>query len=172
MRKLSKRPELSDTGRNHLKSVIERLNDVASDVQAQAEELEAAEHVSGQLESALATASGVYVYTYPHYWAHPNWTDPTSDAERFLLKVGRTTGVVGDRIRNQVNASTPEAPLLLRVYCTDDPTRIEAVFHRLLDAAGHARGTGGKEWFSTTIEFCDEIARTLGLETLRGSRAR
>ncbi len=57
-----------------------------------------------------------------------------------------------------------EDPLLLRVYETTDLTA--------LDAAGHDRSVGtaaGKEWFVTTLEFCDAIAPVLGLSVLKGS---
>jgi hypothetical protein len=66
----------------------------------------------------------------------------------------------------------PEDPLLLRVYTTDDPTAAEKDFHMLLDAAEHQRSVGaavGKEWFVTTVKYCDAVATALKLTVLKGS---
>ena len=90
-----------------------------------------------------------------------------------MLKVGRTGNEAWVRVVKQARMTgMPEDPLLLRVYQTDDPVGVEKIFHMLLDAAGHDRSAGvavGKEWFVTTIEFCDAIATALGVHALKGS---
>lgn len=160
------RPEL----RAHLTAVLIQLEDRASDPTAKRHETEELELQSIQLEKTaeeqLRSSPGVYVYTYPHYWTYP--FEP--DTQRRLLKVGKTDGAAFARIRAQVRQTgAPEDPLLLRVYLTDDPAATERIFHRLLDAAEHSRSQGaivGREWFCTTIDFCDEIARALNLQAL------
>jgi len=52
------------------------------------------------------------------------------------------------------------------------PTATEKIFHMLLDAAEHHRTVGtavGKEWFITTVDYCDAVATALKLEVLKGN---
>jgi hypothetical protein len=106
------------------------------------------------------------VYTYPHYWKYPFVPGTT----RRLLKIGKTDQGAFHRVRAQARQTgAPEDPLLLRVYVSPDPAESERTFHRLLDAAEHSRSEGwgaGREWFATTLEFCDEVARALRLQVL------
>lgn len=156
--------------RSHLTHVLTQLDERAGDPTAERREAAELEARSIQLENAaeeqLRSSAGVYVYTYPHYWTYPY--EPGT--ERRLLKIGKTDGAAFARIRAQVRQTgAPEDPLLLRVYLTDRPAATEQTFHRLLDAAEHSRSAGatvGREWFCTTIDFCDEIAAALGLDIL------
>ncbi len=154
---------------SRLAHVLAALEAKATSTQAVAEETEQLESDSAVLADALKQAAGVYVHTYPHYWRHPY----VPDSERRLLKVGRTTNQVWNRVLNQARqTSMPEDPLLLRVYKTDTPPETEKVFHMLLDAAEHQRSVGtavGKEWFVTTVDYCDAVAAALKLEVLKGS---
>jgi len=160
----------NDDVRGYLNIVLVALDDLAGDASASLREEAEIEARSLQLESEaekkLRNASGVYVYTYPHYWKHPY----VPGTERRLLKVGKTDGAAFVRIRAQARQTgAPEEPLLLRVYVAPEPGTSERSFHRLLDAAEHSRNEGataGREWFSTTLEFCDEIAAALRLEVL------
>ena len=160
----------NDDVRAYLNIVLVALDELAGDVNAALREEAEIEARSAQLESEaekkLRNASGVYVYTYPHYWRHPY----VPGTERRLVKVGKTDGAAFTRIRAQARQSgAPEEPLLLRVYVAPEPGVSERSFHRLLDAAEHSRNEGataGREWFSTTLEFCDEIAAALRLEVL------
>ena len=155
--------------RDHLTDVLARLDARAGDPIAERRETAELEAQSLQFEKTaeerLRNSPGVYVYTYPHYWTHPY--EPGT--ERRLLKVGKTDGAFA-RIRAQVRQTgAPEEPLLLRVYLAPDPADTERTFHRLLDAAEHNRSQGstvGREWFNTTIDFCDEIAGALHLQVL------
>lgn len=167
VRSLLKRVRVEQT-KTHLSQVLAQLDEVISDpdaANAESEELAAASTALEQdAADVLHSASGVYVYTFPHYWRHPY----VESTERRLLKVGRTASKAWDRVIAQARATgMPEDPLLLRVYTSDDPVKSESVFHRLLVAAEHERVTGraaGKEWFVTTIDFLDEIARALALD--------
>jgi len=160
----------NDEVRAYLNIVLVALDELAGDANAALREEAEIEARSAQLESEaekkLRNASGVYIYTYPHYWKHPY----VPGTERRLLKVGKTDGAAFTRIRAQARqAGAPEEPLLLRVYVAPEPGASERSFYRLLDAAEHARNEGataGREWFSTTLEFCDEIAAALRLEVL------
>jgi hypothetical protein len=156
----------------HLAHVLAALEATSTSTQAVELETEQLESNSAELADALKQAEGVYVYTYPHYWRHPY----VPDSERRLLKVGRTTQKAWNRVVNQARQTgMPEDPLLLRVYKTDDPTAAEKDFHMLLDAAEHQRSVGtavGKEWFVTTVEYCDAVATALKLTVLKGRTTR
>jgi hypothetical protein len=156
----------------HLQNIREELQKVAGSAGAINEEVVEVTAAAEILDRALRNASGVYAYTLPHYLKYP-WDESSGHT---LLKVGSTTRGAWQRIVEQVRTTAiPEEPLLLRVYLTDTPEETERVFHRLLDAAGHERsGTkiAGIEWFSTTLVFLDEIAATLGLETLSADLGR
>jgi hypothetical protein len=154
--------------REHLSGVLHKLEDQVSSPEAVAQEVDELESNSADLAEELKQASGVYVYTYPHYWRHPY----VPGTERRLLKIGRTSnGAWGRVIAQARQTGMPEDPLLLRVYATKDPVALENKFHKLLDAAEHVRSSGtavGKEWFTTTVEFCDTIAAVLGVQVHNG----
>jgi hypothetical protein len=160
--------------RAHLTAVAADLDELADDavatrreeaeLEAQGAELEMA--VERKLRDETTGAAAVYVYTYPHYWKHPY----VPGTERRLLRVGTTDGSTFTRIRAQSRQTgAPEDPLLLRVYVAPEPAATSRAFHRLLDAADQADAEGttiGPDWYSTTLEFCDEIAAALRLEPL------
>lgn len=161
--------ETDDQVKLHLTDVLARLRTRAGNEQAVEAESAQLTAQSAELATALEKASGVYVYTYPHYYRHPY----IADTERRMLKVGRTADKAWDRVISQARQTgMPEDPLLLRVYETAEPISVEKTYHMLLDAAGHDRSVGtavGKEWFVTTLEFCDAIASVLQLQVLKGS---
>lgn len=108
---------------------------------------------------------GVYVYTLPLYLAHP------VDAEngRFLLKVGHSTVDVFKRVSSQSRTTAlPEDPILLRTYPCAESAGMEARFKEALSRVGHVRAEitrhAGTEWYPTTLEFLDGVAREMGLE--------
>jgi hypothetical protein len=111
--------------------------------------------------------SGVYVFTLPHYLRYPVDTETGNT----YLKVGHSqSGVVNRFIEQTRTTALPEDPILLRVYPTENAEEMETEFHRLLVAGGHLRTTGasaGREWFLTNLDYLDEIAGRLGLETIR-----
>lgn len=154
---------LSDAAINVLRERLLALQAVVDDSAAvEAEDADLAkETVRGEKEGM----PGVYVYGLPHYLRYPS--DP--ETGRTLLKVGRSKVDAEKRARGQRNTALPEDPALLRVYeCRPEEAALfEHRFHRLLEAAGHAKPasrTGGTEFFLTTVRFLDEIARQLGLE--------
>ena len=150
------------------------------DSQALSEEATEMEKVSGSLESELATLGGIYVYSYPHYIQYPK--DPVS--QRTLYKVGMSVRDpkkrVIEQVKSQTGTSTPEDPVIVRVYTSSDvvnhdssdssrhadsPKAMEAKFHKLLDSAGHTRESSiltNREWFLTDLDYLDTIAEVLG----------
>ncbi|MGH4010637.1 MAG: GIY-YIG nuclease family protein [Pseudonocardiaceae bacterium] len=156
--------------RSHLTTIAEKLQEKADDPKESQKETKTLKSGSKALEeqvaSTLETASGVYVYTYPHYYKHP--FEP--DTGRRLLKVGKAAHGAGKRVLSQARLTgAPETPLLLRVYVSEGAIEAEKAFHKLLDAAQHDRSEGsgaGREWFSTTLEFLDAIAEALKLQVL------
>lgn len=150
--------------RSYLERTLDELDRDADSPEARAEEEADAEAKTRRAEES--GASGIYVYSLPHYLRHPY--EPKLG--HTLLKVGKSDNDVIRRFREQTRTTAlPEEPVLLRIYQADDATSqsvIEATFHRLLRTASHAptaTRSAGREWFSTKLEFLDEIARTLGL---------
>lgn len=164
---LIKNNDLSQAAQQRLNTLGAKLKDVSNSAAAQDESIQEAVATSDELEKEIRTGVGVYVYTYPHYFNHPY----RADSNQILLKVGCTKVDALKRIGDQVRqTAAPEDPLFLRLYLTDTPEAAEKQFHALLDAAQHARsGKGkhaGKEWFCTSLDFLDEVAKVLGLEAL------
>jgi hypothetical protein len=65
----------------------------------------------------------------------------------------------------------PEDPKLLRIYHKENMNidEIEKNFHTTLEAVGHERSAArrtkaGTEWFATTLEAVDAIAKLMALE--------
>lgn len=166
------------------KAVLERnvvaLQAIASDTESFEAEQEEAEKAERSVEERLKGRVGVYVFTYPHYLRFP--THPSDALEkmsdRTLLKVGFTEKGILERVNDETTGTgVPEHRRILRAYLQTGsdghPYRdLEQQFHDLLDTAGHAgpkrgsteRRRGGNEWFSTSVDFLDCIARTLDLE--------
>lgn len=156
-----------------LEKLLIELDSNANNAAAKAEEEAELKDKTDSLSEVLAAQGGVYVFTYPHYWAH-KYVEGT---ERTLLKVGMSTKEAKMRVKQQAKLTgMPEDPLLLRVYQhpVRTPLEVERSFHRLLDAADHDRSgttTGGREWFITSIEFLDAVAHELGLTIIDGDHA-
>lgn len=115
---------------------------------------------------------GVYVYTLPLYLAH----HLEAQTERFLLKVGHSSVDVFNRVTSQSRTTAlPEDPILLRIYPCGESARMEARFKEALSRAGHVRAEvtrhAGTEWYPTTLDFLDDVARELGLEVQVVARA-
>ena len=109
--------------------------------------------------------AGVYVYSLPHYLAHPF----DISTQRTLLKIGHSSVDVFNRVLTQSRTTAlPEDPILLRIYPCESSAGFEAKFHAWLTQAGHLRPgsttQAGTEWFLTTVDFLDDIAIELGLD--------
>ena len=93
----------------------------------------------------------------------------------YWLKIGSTRNSVWQRIVEQNRqTSMPEDPKLLRIYHKPEMNieEIEKNFHATLEAVGHERSAArrtkaGTEWFATTLEAIDAIAKLMSLEIER-----
>ncbi|WNM23520.1 GIY-YIG nuclease family protein [Demequina capsici] len=155
----------SPEARLYLSARLERLEQASEDSEARVEEEEISEDNTRAAERE--EVPGIYVYSLPHYLRHPY--EPALG--HTLLKVGTSDSDAIRRFREQTRTTAlPEEPVLLRIYVTGGTERngpIEAQFHRLLRSASHAptaTRSAGREWFSTTLGFLDEIASMLDLK--------
>ena len=162
-RAILKKGQVSRATRDYLEVNLAELEKRANDDDARVAEVERAK---GRTDDAEArNEPGIYVYALPHYIRHPY--EPGTG--HTLLKVGRSDSDVIQRFRQETRtAALPEEPILLRIYRTESgaTAKTEAQFHRLLTAADHDRSvarTAGREWFTTSTRFLDEIARILSL---------
>lgn len=180
MKSTMRRHDFSESTRAVLEGNIAELEKIAADTDAFEAEQQKAEVAEQTVEDSLMGRSGVYVFTYPHYLRHPTHESAESEKmpDRTLLKVGFSDIGILKRVNQETRgAGVPEHRRILRAYLTagaktPSSKEIERQFHDLLDSAGHAgpkRGStehqrGGNEWFYTSVEFLDAIARTLSLE--------
>ena len=159
---------LTKAADEHLARVISALESAVADpVEVEREEEEVRTR-SAELEEQLQSRGGVYVFTFPHYLMHPT----VEGTQRTLLKVGYTDRSAADRVKGQVKGAwVPEEPVVLRVYYRADllPRDLERAFHLLLKSADHEPGKvkpRGNEWFETSLDFLDAIARVMGLDVI------
>ena len=180
MKSTMRRHDLSDGAIAVLDRNIDALKKIAADTDAFEKEQLSAEVAEQGAEDRLKGRAGVYVFTYPHYMRHLTHQSAESDKmpDRTLLKVGYSDSGILERVNQETSgAGVPEHRRVLRAYLTTEyetPShkKIERQFHDLLDSAGHAgpkrgsteRQRGGNEWFYTSVEFLDAIARALSLE--------
>jgi hypothetical protein len=169
IRTLLRAPDLSREARQYLTELRGKLLDQAESELQNAQELALLEANSGVLQRALRTANAVAVHTYPHYWRHPH----AVETNRRLLKIAPLSLGGWQQVLDQAQAAgTPEEPVLLRVYVTQDPAAAERTFRRLLQAADHTRSTGDGDWFATTLEFLNAGADVLRVRARVVSRVR
>lgn len=176
LRGFAKRHEesLSEHTIERLQGLAERCDRVANDPLAIAQEDSVDQKRTEEIEKR--GTSGIYVYTYPHYWRHPVLATETHDGtgaegrERTYFKVGVSGRDVAERIESQMRGTAvPEEPVLFRIYTaasTPDDNLPEKRFHKHLRAADHGRNVSrahGREWFLTHLDFLDDTADILGL---------
>jgi hypothetical protein len=166
IRTLLRAPDLSREARRYLTELRTTLLDVAGTDVHTSQEQAVLEANSVVLQRELRTANGVAVHTYPHYWRHPY----AVETNRRLLRIGTMSQSGWQQVLDQAQAAgTPEDPVLLRVYVSQDVATAEQAFRRLLQAADHTRTPDDDGWYATTLEFLDEIARALGIGIKAGS---
>lgn len=182
MKSIMSRHDFSVGTRAVLERNIAELEKIAADTDAFEAEQQKAEVAEQSVEERLKGRAGVYVFTYPHYLRHLTHQSAESEKmpDRTLLKVGYSDSGILERVNQETRgAGVPEHRRVLRAYLTTDGEKpshkeIERQFHDLLDSAGHAgpkRGStehqhGGREWFYTSVEFLDQVAGLLDLETI------
>ena len=131
-----------------------------------------------QKNNNFSRKSGIYVYTYPHYHKHPEIESTDDTAERYHLKVGKTTRPAKRRVSEQTTGM-PEDPVPILLIegkdekefenHTDLLDKVEKTIHEHLTIIGHAKLSnkgGGKEWFLTNKETIESMAKLMGLKIL------
>jgi hypothetical protein len=104
---------------------------------------EAVREVEASVDTSRVTRLGVgtgSVYAYGYQCAPDR------------LKIGRSDGDVVRRIAEQINASTPDRPVLHLVLATSNPGALERTLHGALALRNRRVDGGGKEWYRTTID--------------------
>ena len=160
---------ISPTTLEYLNSTRARLIENTESETAVLHDQASLEAQSAALVKVASTIqNGIYVYSFPTYLHFGT----VEDQELYWLKIGSTKNSVWQRIVEQNRqTSMPEDPKLLRIYHKDpmDIDSIEQNFHATLDAVGHERSAArrtkaGKEWFASTLEAVDAIAKLMNLE--------
>lgn len=107
----------------------------------------AAQEEEEEEEEAEGVVSGgsIYAYTFP-------------SLNGSMIKVGKASGNVEDRINQQLGTANPEAPLILKVWTEVNADAFETAIHGVLKARGKwVAAPRAKEWFRTTIQEVDAI---------------
>ncbi|HCY17124.1 MAG: hypothetical protein A2Z93_00355 [Curvibacter sp. GWA2_64_110] len=107
---------------------------------ANLEEEEEEDEVDGAV-----TVGSIYAYTFPSL----NGT---------MIKIGKASGNVEDRINQQLGTANPEAPQILKIWSSIDADAYETAIHGVLKARGRwVNAPRAKEWFRTTVQEVDAI---------------
>lgn len=89
----------------------------------------------------------IYAYTFP-------------SLKGTMIKVGKATGNVEERIKQQLGTANPEAPLVLKVWAEANVGSMETAIHAVLKTRGKwVEAPRAKEWFRTSVEEVDAIIR-------------
>lgn len=153
--------EYLNTTRAKLIENAEAENAVQHDQLSIEKQSQALAEIAGKIHS------GIYVYSFPTYLHFGTVEEP----DVCWLKIGSTKNSVWQRIVEQNRqTSMPEDPKLLRIYHKEQMNieEIEKKFHSTLEAVGHERSAArrtkaGTEWFATTLEAVDALARLMDL---------
>jgi hypothetical protein len=104
------------------------------------EEEEEEEEVEG-----IVSSGSIYAYTFP-------------SLNGSMLKIGKASGNVEDRINQQLGTANPEAPQILKIWSEVNADAFETAIHGVLKARGKwVNAPRAKEWFRTTIQEVDAI---------------
>lgn len=122
---------------------------------------------TSQAEEALEKSdiAGIYVYTYPKYYHHPDVPETNDTDARIYLKIGMSEKGAFKRIMQQ-KTGMPEEPKTLQIWKVEndgDLREIERKIHDHLRIIGHG-GHQRKEWFLTNEQSVASTANLLGLK--------
>ena len=77
-----------------------------------------------------------------------------------MIKVGKASGNVEDRISQQLGAANPEPPTILHVWTVGDIEAMETAIHSILKARSKwVDAPRAKEWFRTSVDEIDAIIK-------------
>jgi hypothetical protein len=112
---------------------------VLSDVSVEQEEEEEAEEEGQELPGSI------YAYTFP-------------SLKGTLIKVGKATGDVNERINKQLGTANPEMPVVLKVWSAANIGAMEAAIHGILKARGKwVEAPRAREWFRASVDEVERI---------------
>ncbi len=123
---------------------------------------------TSQAEEALEKSdiAGIYVYTYPKYYHHPDVPETNDTDARIRLKIGMSEKDAFKRVMQQ-KTGMPERPMILQIWKVEndsDLREIEKKIHDHLRKAGHGdHSNEGREWFLTNEQFVASTASLIGL---------
>ena len=120
-----------------------------------------------QAEEALEKSdiAGIYVYTYPKYYHHPDVQETDDIGARILLKIGMSEKDAFKRVMQQTTGM-PERPMILQIWEVEndgDLRKIEKKIHEHLRVFGH-HSSEGREWFLTNEQCVASTANLIGLK--------
>ncbi len=102
------------------------------------------EEEEDEIDGAVSVGS-IYAYTFPSL----NGT---------MIKIGKASGNVEDRINQQLGTANPEPPQILKIWPSTDADAFETAIHGVLRARGKwVIAPRAREWFRTTIQEIDSI---------------
>lgn len=143
---------LASTTRWYVRHILKSSGDIlSSDVRGQfilagdgAIEEEAEEEDAEGAESANGS---IYAYCFP-------------SLKGTMIKVGKASGNVVDRINQQLGAANPDAPEILKTWPTTDIHTMETAIHSILKARGkQVEAPRAKEWFRSNTEEVEAIIK-------------
>ena len=108
----------------------------------------AAEIEEEQDEEADGVITGsIYAYTFP-------------SLNKRMIKVGRASGNVKDRINQQLGTANPEEPEILNTWLVADAVVMESAIHSILKLRGkRVDAPKAKEWFHTSVDEVESIIK-------------
>ena len=110
-----KTPSLSADAVKYLNGLVEALDALTFDEEAQAQEVAELEDRSQKLEASIGDLAGVYVWSLPTFLRVPQKVDP----DRYWFKIGKTVRSADGRIAEQVRQTgLPEDHVPLSGICT------------------------------------------------------
>ncbi len=122
---------------------------------------------TNQIEEPLEKSdiAGIYVYTYPKYYHHPDVQETDDIGARILLKIGMSEKDAFKRVMQQ-KTGMPERPMILQIWEVEndgDLREIEKKIHEHLRVFGH-HSSEGREWFLTNEQCVASTANLIGLK--------
>ena len=167
-------PNMSKETLNYLFDLETLLNEKSADESAIEHDLKNIDEQSEKLSiRAKNIVNAIYVYSFPTYIHFGTIGNP----DLVWMKIGRTMTKVMDRVVSQNRETAmPEDPKLLRIYHKEniDLADIETKFHSTLRSVGHEQSSylhkkAGNEWFATSLEALDALAKLMNLEIEKNS---
>lgn len=100
------------------------------------------------VEEEVGTIKGsIYAYTFP-------------SLNKSMIKIGKASGSVEERINQQLGTANPEKPDILRIWSVADIGAIETAIHSILKARGRwIEAPRAKEWFRAGVDEVESIIK-------------